>query len=272
MKLNLGKCYFGAQQIVFLGHVVIRQGSYLDPKKVQVVKDFPIPKFVINVWAFLGLTGYYKNFVRVYAKIVVPLFDLTKKDQSFLWTLAHQEVFDTLKFRLIEAPILVRPNFEKPFIFDVDWSIKRIRSILSQKQDKHECVIAYASKGLIPSQRKFHPMEGECYALIWGIMHFLQYLYQASFVFKTDHMPLEWFATISDPFGRWISMLEDFNFKIVHRARAKHANADVLSRNPVGSHDEDEDFGVEIQDEKNNVDVAHVWNSTTLSPHILIIS
>jgi hypothetical protein len=84
LKLNLGKCYFGAQQIVFLGHVVIRQGSYLDPKKVQVVKDFPIPKFVINVWAFLGLTGYYKNFVCVYAKIVVPLFDLTKKDQSFL--------------------------------------------------------------------------------------------------------------------------------------------------------------------------------------------
>ncbi len=55
-------------------------GSYLDPNKVQVVKDFPIPRSITNVHAFLGLTRYYKNFVRGYAKIVVPLFDLTKKD------------------------------------------------------------------------------------------------------------------------------------------------------------------------------------------------
>jgi hypothetical protein len=121
--------------------------------------------------------GYYRNFVCGYAKIVVPLFDLTRKDQSFLWTFVCQEAFEVLKHRLIEAPILVRPDFERPFILDKDWSIKGIGSILSQKQDKHECVIAYASKGLTPSQRKFHPMEGECYALIWGIMHFRQYLY-----------------------------------------------------------------------------------------------
>jgi hypothetical protein len=90
-------------------------------------------------------------------------------------------------------------------------------------------------------------------------MHFRRYLYQASFVVKTNHKPLEWLATLFDPFGRrgkWISMLQDFNFKIVHRAQVKHVNADALSRNPVGSHDEDEDFGVEIQDEKKNVNVT----------------
>jgi hypothetical protein len=129
------------------------------------------------VRAFLGLTRYYRNFVHGYAKIVVPLFDLTKKDQNFLWTLTCQEVFDTLNFKLIEAPIFIRPDFERPFIFDVDWFIKGVRSVLSQKRDKHECVIAYASKGFTPSQRKFHPMGGECYALIWGIMHFRHYLY-----------------------------------------------------------------------------------------------
>jgi len=118
-------------------------------------------------------------------------------------------------------------------------------------------------------------MEGECYALIWGIMHFWQYLYQASFVVRTNHKALEWLAIVSNPFGRrgrWISMLQNFNFKIVHRVGARHANADALSHNPVGSHDEDEDFVVEIQDEKKNVDVAQVWKSTTLNPHILTIS
>jgi hypothetical protein len=56
--------------------------------------------------------------------------------------------------------------------------------------------------------------------------------------------------------GKWISMLQDFNFKIVHRVGARHGNVNALNRNPVGSHDEDEDFGVEIQDENKNVNVA----------------
>ncbi len=132
---------------------------------------------ITNVQAFLALTRYYKNFVHGYAKIVVPLFDLTKKYQNFLWTPTCQEVFDTFKLKLIEAPILIRPDFERPFILDVDWFIKGVRSVLSQKRDKHECVIAYANKGFTPSQWKFHPMEGECYAIIWGIMHFRHYLY-----------------------------------------------------------------------------------------------
>ncbi len=117
MKLNPNKCSSGAH-IVFLGHVVTRYGSYLDPKKVQVVKDFPIPMIVTNVQAFLDLIRYYKNFVCDMPKLLC--FDLTKKDQIFLWTPTYQEAFDTLKLRLIEAPILVRPNFERPFILDVD--------------------------------------------------------------------------------------------------------------------------------------------------------
>jgi hypothetical protein len=130
LKLNPKKCSFGAQHVVFLGHVVTRQGSYFDPKKVQDVKDFP-PRSVTDVWAFLGLIRYYRNFVRGYAKIVVPFFDLTKKDQSFLWTPTCQEAFDTLKLKLIKAPIFVRLNFERPFILNIDWSIKRVGSVSS---------------------------------------------------------------------------------------------------------------------------------------------
>jgi hypothetical protein len=73
---------------------------------------------------------------------------------------------------LTEATILVRLDFERPFILDVDLYVKGVGLVLSQKQNKHECVIAYASNGLTPSQKKFDLMEGECYALIWGIMHF----------------------------------------------------------------------------------------------------
>jgi len=97
-------------------------------------------------------------------------------------------------------------------------------------------------------------MEGECYALIWGILHFRQYLHRTHFTLKTDHKPLEWLATVSDAHGRrgrWIDMLQDFSFKIVHRLGMRHANADALSRNPVGQAVDDEDFHHEIQDDPN---------------------
>jgi hypothetical protein len=82
-----------------------------------------------------------------------------------------------------------------------------------------ERVITYTSKGLMYVQRKFHPMEGECYALIWGIMHFRQYLHCTHFILRTNHKPLEWLATVSDANGRrghWIDLLQDFSFKILH--------------------------------------------------------
>jgi len=111
--------------------------------------------------------------------------------------------------------------------------------------------VAYASKGLTATQRRFHPMEGECYALIWGIMHFRQYLHRTRFTLRTDHKPLEWLATMSDANGRrgrWIHLLQDFDFKIVHRPSLKHTNVDALNKNPIGKASEDDDFNREIQD------------------------
>ncbi len=100
-----------------------------------------------------------------------PLFELTKKDVAFVWNLDCQQAFDALKRALVDAPILIRLDFKKPFCLDVDWSTKGVGAILSQKEGKLEKVVAYANKSLTVAQRKFHPMEGECYALIWGIMH-----------------------------------------------------------------------------------------------------
>ncbi len=108
----------------------------------------------------------------------------------------------------METHVLVRPDFNKPFILDVDWFIRGVGVILSQKSKKHDQVIAYANKGLSLVQRYFHPMEGN--ALIWGIMYFKQYLHQTPFLLCTDHKPLEWLAIILEAYGmrgHWIAML-----------------------------------------------------------------
>jgi hypothetical protein len=120
---------------------------------------------------------------------------------------------------------------------------------LCKKESKLERVVAYASKNLIVAQRKFHPMEGECYTLIRGIMHFREYLHRNHFTLKTNHKPLEWLMTMSDAHGtkgRWIDMFQHFSFKILHRLGLKHTNVDALNRNPMGQAMNDDDFNEKI--------------------------
>jgi hypothetical protein len=111
---------FGSKNITFLGHIVDCMGFQLDLRKVVVVMNFPTPKKTTNVKAFLGITWYYRRFIARYAKITKPLFTLTKKECKFLWTPICQTTFVVLKKRLIETPILIRFDLNKPFILDVD--------------------------------------------------------------------------------------------------------------------------------------------------------
>jgi hypothetical protein len=210
LKLNPIKCCFAAGSIVFLGHIVSKEGTWPDLGKIDAVRRFPEPTTVTSVRSFLGLTGYYRKYIKGYSRIAGPLFEFTKKDVVFVWNQDCQRAFDDFKRALVDAPILVRPNFKEPFCLDVDWSTKGVGAILSHRKGGFEKVIAYASKALIAAQQKFHPMEGECYALIWGILHFRQYLHQTHFTLRTDHKPLEWLATVSDAHGRrgrWIDIL-----------------------------------------------------------------
>jgi hypothetical protein len=120
LKLNPSKCCFAAGSIVFLGHVVSKEGTRPDPNKVDAVRKFPVLTTVTNVRSFLGLTRYYRKYIRGYSRMAGPLFELTKKDMVFAWNREHQSAFDELKRALVQAPVLVRPNFREPFCLDMD--------------------------------------------------------------------------------------------------------------------------------------------------------
>jgi hypothetical protein len=107
LKLNPGKCCFAARSITFLGHVVSREGTRPDPNKIAAVVHFPVPKTVTNVRSFLGLTGYYRNYVRGYSQTAVPLFELTRKEADFVWDIGCQNAFEALKGALVAAPVLI---------------------------------------------------------------------------------------------------------------------------------------------------------------------
>jgi hypothetical protein len=110
-KVKLSKCAFAQRQISYLGYIISENGLATCPSKIQVVADWPTPGCVKELRSFLGLTGYYRKFIKHFGIIARPLNDLLKKNCVFTWTDDQNVAFQTLKKALIEAPVLALPNF-----------------------------------------------------------------------------------------------------------------------------------------------------------------
>jgi len=115
LKLNPNKCCFAVKSITFLGHVVSKEGTRPDPGKIEAILHFPTPKTVTSVKSFLGLTGYYRKYIRGYSRLAGPLFELTRKDVAFVWDVGCQQAYQALKAVLVDAPVLTRPDFRRTF-------------------------------------------------------------------------------------------------------------------------------------------------------------
>jgi len=120
------------EEVKYLGHIVGREGVRVDPKKIQVMQDWPQPKTLKSLMGFLGLTGYYRKFVRNYDHIARPLTNLLKKN-SFLWTDATQQAFVALKQAMCSTPVLTLLNFTKSFVIECDAFGTGIGVVLMQK-------------------------------------------------------------------------------------------------------------------------------------------
>ena len=146
LKLKKKKCYFFKKELAFLGHVISEKGIHPDPDKIAAVNNQPAPSNLRELRQFLGLASYYRKFVEGFAKIAAPLNQLMKKETSYEWKSQHQEAFEYLKKRLVTTPILVHPDFNKPFTIMTDASALGLGAVLSQKDDNgKEVVIHYAS-------------------------------------------------------------------------------------------------------------------------------
>jgi len=240
LTLSEKKCKFLESEVKFLGHVINGQGTAMDPEKVVTVKEWPELKSVREVRGFLGLATYYRKFVKDFAKIASPLNALLQKDQVFCMGKEQIESKAQLIEALISGPILAQPDISKPFLLDTDASDVGIGVVLSQAIEGNERVIAYYSKGLSKTEKNYCTTRKEMLALVLGVKHFRHYLLGKEFVVRTDHSELQWLRSFKEPEGqvaRWLEMLQEYQFSVLHRKGLLHSNADALSRRPCIAED-----------------------------------
>lgn len=214
--------------VEYLGHIVSKEGVQVDKRKIQAMLEWPVPTNVKQLRGFLGLTGYYRKFVKGYAQVAFPLTELLKKNK-FCWNSEAQKAFEELKTRMTQTPVLWLPDFSKVFVVEKDASAVGIGAVLSQEGHP----LAYFSKKLPSKLILSSAYVRELYAVSQAVQKWRHYLLGRKFVIKTDHKSLKELMSqvIQTPEQQfYISKLMGFHYEIVYRPGRSNQVTDALSR------------------------------------------
>lgn len=229
LKIQLDKSEFLHKSVKYLGHVITPEGIRPDPSKIQAIQKFPLPKTKTEIKSYLGILGYYRKFIKDFAKISKPLTQCLKKDNQVRHTPDFINAFNHTKTILTNEPILQYPDFTKTFELTTDASKFALGAVLSQNQKP----ICYASRTLNETEQKYSTIERELLAIVWATKQFRPYLFGVKFILYTDHRPLVWLRNLKEPnskLTRWSLKLEEFNFDIKYLPGKTNKIADALSR------------------------------------------
>ncbi|WMV29813.1 hypothetical protein MTR67_023198 [Solanum verrucosum] len=192
------------------------------------MSEWPTPTTLRALRGFLGLTGYYRKYVRNYGIICRPLTDLLKKD-AFRWNEEADQAFIALKHAMSNAPVLALPDYTKEFIVETDASLTGIGAVLMQGSRP----IAYFSKVLAPRHRGKSIYEKEYMSLLNDVDKWRHYLQYKHFVVKTDHHSLKYLleqkvTTVVQQKG--LTKLLGLDYEVQYKKGAENKVADALSR------------------------------------------
>ncbi|XP_062094143.1 uncharacterized protein LOC133800207 [Humulus lupulus] len=204
LVLNWEKCHFMVSEGIVLGHKILSNGIEVDRAKVSTIENLPPPISVKGVRSFLGLARFYKRFIKDFSKISKPLSALLMNGAQFNFDDACKSAFNTLKEKLITAPIVVPPNWELPFELMCDASDYAVGAVLGQQVDKVFRTIYYASRTLNDAQLNYATTEKEVLAIVFAFDKFRPYLIGNKVIDYTDHSSIKYLMTKKDAKPRLI--------------------------------------------------------------------
>ncbi|CAB0040669.1 unnamed protein product [Trichogramma brassicae] len=235
LVLQTDKVHLLHKEAGFLGHIVSEKGVEPDPRKVEAISNWPRPTNVKQIRQYLGTTGYYRRFIKDYARIASPLSNLTKKNKPFEWTEECETSFLTLKQHLCKAPILQFPDMNQKFTLTTDASDYAIGAVLSQTVDGNDLPVSYLSRSLNKHEINYTTTEKECLAALYAMSIYRPYLLGRKFTLQSDHEPLNWMHSRKDPgqrLMRWMFKFSDYDYDFKYKPGKENVVADGLSRNP----------------------------------------
>jgi len=235
LTLKASKCEWGVATCNYLGFVVGQGLRKPDDCKIDAIRSFPKPRTKSQVRSFLGLTGYYRDFVPGFASNSFHLTEATKKSAPDIvsWSTDMNNEFVYLRDCLCSAPCLSIPLPSDSFSVHTDASSVGIGAVLSVTRGSRDHPVAYFSRKLSKAERNYSATELEGLAIVASIQHFSVYLFGTHFSVVTDHRALSFLTSSklqSGRLARWALLLQEYSFTVKYRPGSQNQNADALSR------------------------------------------
>lgn len=261
LRCNLEKCVFAQPSVEYLGHTLSHQGI-AKGYKVKDVLEMPPPKDVAGLRSFLGSVQFYGKWIPNLSSLSDPLNRLLRKGELWTWGSTEQGAFQKLKEVLCSDTILAHFDPSQLIGISCDASEVGLGVVLFHRyQDGSERPLAYASKSLTSTQRRYSQIQKEALGVIFALRKFHQFLYAQHFILVTDHKPLIAMfgpakgipVLAANRLARWAHLLSQYDYTIEYRRTADHGNADALSRLPAG-----EDLLFDREEEADDVNTVCV--------------
>ena len=242
LRLNRSKCSFLQTSVSYLGYVIDREGIHPDPTEVTAVLGAPTPKNVSELRSFLGLVNYYGRFLPQLATTLAPLYELLTKQSTWHWTNRQRKAFQNAKEALASSQVLAHFDPSLEVELSCDASPYGLGAVLSHRgPDGTERPVAFASRSLNSTEKKYSQLDKEGLSIMFGISKFHKYIFGRQFVIWTDHKPLLGLLhegksippMASCRIQRWGLKLAGYHYTLRHRPGAEHSNADAMSRLPL---------------------------------------
>ena len=210
LTLNWEKCHFMVTKGIVLEHRIFVAGLEVDQAKVSIIKTLLPPTTVKGIKIFLGHAGFYRRFIRDFSKIAKPLCRLLEKDAKFNLDESYQSSIEKIKSRLVEAPIMAKPDWTKEFEIMCDASDYAMGAVLGQKTDKMFRAIYYASKTFNEAQENYSTTEKEMLAIVFVCEKFRPYILRSHVIIHTDHTAIKYLMAMKAAklrLIRWVLLL-----------------------------------------------------------------